>query len=169
MYRLFLKCLLLTGPKKKIARIDFTKGLNVISGPSDTGKTFIFQCLNYCLGANEVPKHIKEAEGYTRIQLSFNINDSSYTISRDFATNNIELYESDIDNINSNDKPIKTSVQKISDILMEKLGISNAKLLKNKNGGTVNLTINKFRKLSFINETEIQSENSPFLSGELIF
>lgn len=169
MYRLYLKCLLLTGNNKETARIDFTNGLNVISGPSDTGKTFIFQCLDYCLGASNNPKKIKETDGYTLLKLSFEIDGKPYTIFRDFTTNNIKLYEANIDNITDSTIPITVATNKFSEFLMEKLGISNAKLLRNQKGDTVNLTISKFRGLSFIDETEIQSENSPFLSGERMF
>ena len=51
---------------------------------------------------------------------------------------------------------------------MDKLGINNVKLWRNADGATVDLTIGKFRSLSFINETEIQSENSPFVSEQYI-
>ena len=32
-----------TGPEKKDAIIEFSKGLNVVSGPSDTGKSYLLQ------------------------------------------------------------------------------------------------------------------------------
>lgn len=42
------------GEKKSF--ISFQPGLNLILGPSDTGKTLIFQCLDFLLGASELPK-----------------------------------------------------------------------------------------------------------------
>ncbi len=166
MNRMSLKSLLLTGKDKKVARIDFSMGLNVISGPSDTGKTYIFQCLEYCLGSDTIPKDIKEVDGYTRLKLSLSIEEQNFTICRDLYTNNVEIYEALVDDIQSDTIPMKFSCKKLSNFLMDKLGINNVKLLSNADGATVDLTIGKFRALSFINETEIQSENSPFVSEQ---
>ena len=166
MNRMALNSLLLIGKDKKVARIDFSMGLNVISGPSDTGKTYIFQCLEYCLGAGAVPKDIKEVEGYTKLKLSFSIGKKEFTICRDLYTSNVEFYEVAVDNIKDDIIPLKFSYLKISEVLMDKLGIKNVKLLQKSDGTTVNLTIGKFRALSFIDETEIQSENSPFVSEQ---
>ena len=60
MKRMTLKKLELFGTGKKDAVLLFHKGLNVITGDSDTGKTYAFQCLNYMLGAEKKPKSIKE-------------------------------------------------------------------------------------------------------------
>lgn len=166
MDRMSLNSLLLEGKDKKVARIDFSMGLNVISGPSDTGKTYIFQCLEYCLGAETIPKSIKEAEGYTKLKLSFSIGKKEFTICRDLYAGNVEFYEVGVDNINDNIIPQKFFYTKLSEVLMNKLGVENIKLLKNSKGDTVNLTIAKFRRLSFVDETEMQSENSPFVSGQ---
>ena len=168
MNRIILKTLLLSGLNKNNAQINFSSGLNVISGPSDTGKTYIFQCLKYCMGSNETPKSIKEAEGYSNVWLSFMIENQDFTVRRDFTTNNIEIYETFIDNITDNSLCQKMNIRNFSDFIMEKLCIQNVRLLKNAKGDTVNLTLAKFRFLSFIDETEVQSESSAFISTQKI-
>lgn len=50
-----------TGTGVPDAEVIFSDGLNVISGPSDTGKTFIAQCIDFMLGASISPKEIPEA------------------------------------------------------------------------------------------------------------
>ena len=57
--------LALTGSAKATAEVTFRRGLNVIAGPSDTGKSFIAQCLDYALGGGDPPKEIPQAEGYS--------------------------------------------------------------------------------------------------------
>ena len=64
MKRMILHKLTLSGDGKKNATITFNKGLNVISGDSDTGKTYAFQCIDYMLGKENPPKEIIEAKGY---------------------------------------------------------------------------------------------------------
>ena len=63
-YGFFIKRLELSGSAVEIKTIQFKKGLNVIFGSSDTGKTFIFQCINYMLGGSTPPKPIPESENY---------------------------------------------------------------------------------------------------------
>jgi len=47
-----LNYLTLTGPAVDDATVTFGSGLNVISGPSDTGKTFIAECIDYAFGSS---------------------------------------------------------------------------------------------------------------------
>ena len=92
MKRIVLKKLVLSGVDKKDAVLKFTKGLNVISGDSDTGKTYAFQCINYMLGAETSPKLIKEADGYTTLSLEFQVNDDKYQLERNLGSNSVNVY-----------------------------------------------------------------------------
>ena len=46
--------------------LDFADGLNVVAGPSDTGKTYVAQCLSFLMGSGKTPKQIPEAAPYDR-------------------------------------------------------------------------------------------------------
>ena len=70
-----LRRLTLIGPGKAPAQVPFTRGLNVIAGPSNTGKSFIAQCLDYALGSGKPPKEdVPEAEGYSSVVLEIEAN-----------------------------------------------------------------------------------------------
>jgi DNA repair exonuclease SbcCD ATPase subunit len=69
-----LRRLALIGPGKAPDEIKFKRGLKVISGPSDSGKSFIAQCLDYALGSGALPKEIPEAEGYSSVVLEIEAN-----------------------------------------------------------------------------------------------
>src|SRR5687767_9591533 len=64
-----LKSLRLRGPGVEDASLTFTRGLNVIAGPSDTGKTFIVECIDFALGSGNEPREIARAKSYTSIFL----------------------------------------------------------------------------------------------------
>ena len=64
MTGIYIKELRIIGTNKKPAAINFTKGPNLISGPSNTGKTFIFELLEYMLGASAIDRRIRESNGY---------------------------------------------------------------------------------------------------------
>ena len=77
-----LRRLALIGPGKAPAEVTFARGLNVIAGPSDSGKSFIAQCLDYALGSGTAPKEIPEAEGYSAVVLCIASSDCSLALGR---------------------------------------------------------------------------------------
>ena len=60
----FVNWFRLTGPDREPAEVNLTPGLNVIWGASETGKSYIFSCIDFMLGCSEPPKAIKESRGY---------------------------------------------------------------------------------------------------------
>ena len=56
-----IRRLTLVGRGVPDAEVTFKEGLNVVSGPSDTGKTFIVQCIDYMLGGKDMPEPIPAA------------------------------------------------------------------------------------------------------------
>ena len=55
-----LRFLHVSGPAAKPATVDFVAGLNVINGPSNTGKSHILRLIDYALGAKDPPEPIAE-------------------------------------------------------------------------------------------------------------
>ena len=92
-YGFALRRLALTGPGRPAAELTFTRGLNVIAGPSDTGKSFVLQCIDYALGGGDVPKEIPEAERYTTVILEIESNHDKrvYTFERSLRGADVRL------------------------------------------------------------------------------
>src|SRR5688500_11002637 len=64
-----IRALSLIGASVPEARVEFDSGFSLIVGPSDTGKSFILQCIDYMLGGGKAPKEIPEAAGYESARL----------------------------------------------------------------------------------------------------
>jgi rubrerythrin len=62
------------------AEVVFAPTRTLIRGPSDTGKSYIRDCLRYMLGGGKAPKNIPEAEGYTSLSLEFASAGTSYRV-----------------------------------------------------------------------------------------
>ena len=75
------------------ATVFFSEGLNVIYGPSDTGKTFIVQCIDFIFGGKKSPKAIPEASGYDKISLVISpwLSPSEYELTRSLKGGAITL------------------------------------------------------------------------------
>ncbi len=78
-----LEKLISRGVGQEDAVIEFGSSHTLIRGPSDTGKSYIRDCLWYLLGGDRVPKEIPEAKGYDTLLLQFSsIDGSVYTVQR---------------------------------------------------------------------------------------
>lgn len=64
-----LERLMVAGPGKEPAIIDLSRPASVIYGPSETGKSYVYHCIAYCLGSDEIPEEIPQAHGYQSIYL----------------------------------------------------------------------------------------------------
>lgn len=109
------------GINKPDAEIVFRPTSTLVRGPSDTGKSYIRDCLWYLLGGDKVPKEIPQAKGYTSLYLEFKSSDNSiYTISRSIFGGGVEIFLDQIQDIQES-LPLP---EDISELLV---GLSGAK------------------------------------------
>ena len=96
MGRLTLLHVTFTGTNIAPASVDFSPHVTVIHGPSDTGKSFIVDAIDFVLGAKEL-KEIPEREGYSRVLLGLELPAGErITLARSVDGGSISLYRSDI-------------------------------------------------------------------------
>ncbi|TYS17099.1 hypothetical protein FZC78_10815 [Rossellomorea vietnamensis] len=172
----YIKKLMVTGKNVENAIVTFETGLNIISGPSDTGKSYIFECVNYMLGAKDVPKKIDESKGYSSILMEIVLySGKSYTLKREFGKNTIEVYDSPTLSIKNNIPEIlnykhdKQKTDNLSAFLLQKSGfIHPTSVLKKKNGELRTLSFRDLPIFITINESKIIKDKSPILSGQFV-
>lgn len=163
-----LRRLALTGPGKTAAEVTFARGLNVIAGPSDTGKSFIAQCLDYALGGGDPPKEIPEAEGYSSVLLELETNSDQrvYLLERSVRGGDV-LCKTD-------GRPDRVLVAKhqggkentVSQFLLDLSGLGTKKVRENAQGKTRPLSFRDIARLVIIDEETVIKEDSPVLSGQ---
>ena len=165
MNRMILTKLTLSGVGKKDAVLTFERGLNVITGDSDTGKTFAFQCINYILGGENPPKNITEAKDYNVITLEFTINDELYRIERTIGSSKVCIVHNG-EHLIMPYKHDPANTKNLSRYLLQLLqGHSeNAYLKKNKQNQKRTLSFRGIVHLITVDETDIIAEGSSFQS-----
>lgn len=164
----YIKKLKVVGNGKEDSEIIFERGLNVIHGPSNTGKSYIFQCIDYAFGATKI-KNIPESIGYSKIYVEIrNLdNNKPITILRFLNSTNIYYCCCSIEAVDDNphfeklkSKHDPDSDDNISKFLLKQIGINENKyLVKNKDGKKVTLGFRAITHLSLISETDIISED----------
>lgn len=160
-----LNRLVVSGVGKKDAVLKFETGLNVVSGDSDTGKTYAFQCLNYMLGAEKAPKNINEAKDYNSILLEFSVDGELYCLERSIGSNKINVTHRN-ETITLSCKHDAVSTNNISRYLLSLLleHDENIILKKNSSNGKRTLSFRDVVHLCTVAETDIIAEASAFQS-----
>jgi hypothetical protein len=169
-YGFALRRLTLIGPGKPPSEVVFTRGLNVIVGASDTGKSFIVQCINYALGGGDSPKYIPEAEGYSSIFLMIesNQNQRVYTLERSLHGGNIRCRTRNEPERKLAAKHQGGNENTISHFLLDLSGLGNKSVLTNQDGKTRPLSFRDIARLVIVDEESVIKEISPVLSGQVI-
>lgn len=159
----------LSGPNLPDAIVSFKDGLNVITGPSDTGKSFILECVDYALGKGTSPKAIKESEGYSKVTLTikFNSTHEIVRLTRVLSKANAKV----IAELNNGETlelaPTHSHKDElnISTFLLKSMDLDGKKLKKNKQSKTENLSFRALANLVLIDEEKVITSDSPFYSG----
>lgn len=162
----WIKKIVLESDTKENVCLELKKGLNVIAGESNTGKSYIYECINYVLGSKDKPKDIIEAKDYKSVILEIRGYDGSkYTILRDY-TGAIYLYNCEYE-YRQSQEPIELKSQfdindpnNISTKLIEICNIPYKKIIKNKSCETNNFTFRELIHMNMISESRITDSKS---------
>jgi len=162
--------LILTGKGLEAAIIDFKKGLNVITGPTGTGKSFIFDCINYMLGGKSLDRVPPEATNYDKIFLEVLSDNKSFTLERATKGGQYNLFKSNYyekDTVESKlllTKHDKNNEDNISTFLLDFCNLGGKEIRFNNKGKKVSLSYRDICHLSLIPETEITKLDSPIFA-----
>jgi len=155
------------GENVKPASLYFFKGLNVIAGPSNTGKSYLIECIKFALGAKAVPKSIKESKGYDTVILTMQEGTEYFKISRKFELNSATTITT-----NGGQKLVlkgrhKPDLKNLSNYFLAKIGLNNKLLLLSKEKHTTQaLTLRTLEPIFVVDEKRIVADYSPLGTGQ---
>ena len=160
--------LTLTGANVADAEVRFRRGLNVISGPSDTGKTLILQCIDFMLGGRDTPKDIPEMQGYdtATLEIIALADDTSYVLSRGLRGGSFRLRHPDGSEAVLAERHSVDRDDTVSQFLLDLVGLAGKRVRTNARGETRSLSFRDLAHLTVISEEEIIRAQSPVLSGQ---
>ncbi|MFJ4109424.1 AAA family ATPase [Oerskovia enterophila] len=164
---MWIESLSFTGPSAQEVRLQFGPRLNVVHGPSDTGKSFIADSIGFMLGGSRL-KQIPESSAYDDVHIAFTATEGrSLKIQRSTVGGKFFITtdggpRSDVSETFAAGHNAKKSY---STFLLSELGINGVMLRKNALGETQKFTIRTLAHFSIIDETKIQDDEAPALSG----
>jgi hypothetical protein len=162
--------LTLTGSNVPVAEVQFRKGLNVVSGPSNTGKTYIAQCIDYMLGRRDKPKDIPETTSYELVSLEFRseLGEAEFLFERSLQGGDIRLHMNGGIEQTLRAKHQADDQDTVSYFLLDLSGLAGRKVRTNKQGNTRSLSFRDIARLMLVDEEVVISERSPIFTGQVI-
>lgn len=163
-----IRQLTLVGRGVPNAEVQFREGLNVVSGPSDTGKTFIVQCIDYMLGGKDVPVSIPEAAQYETVRLSLNVSvdDDEVVLERSIRGGDFKLVSAGKADQHLSAKHSAAAKDSVSQYLLGLAGLAEKKVRTNKQGKTRDVSFRDLARLVLVDEETVISKTSPILTGQ---
>lgn len=163
----YLSKLKITGDNKKPAEIGFTKGLNLISGSSDTGKSYIFSCLNFVLGSSSKPEVLSNFSVYNNFYLEIiTFSDITFTLKRNIDDKKTIWQKCTLDKFNDYDKktelkskPNKKNNVDFSFFLLQLSGFKQSVVRTNNHNKTQSLSFRSIAQFLLVDEETIITKN----------
>lgn len=156
-----LKRLKSIGPDREDAVLEFGEKRTLIRGPSDTGKSYIRDCLWFLLGGDKLPKKFPLAEGYQELQLRFESEGFEYEVRRALIGGQPTVYVRAMSN--EEDLAFEPLEDDIGELLVERSGAHGKQIIRSlSERGAV--TGDDVRHWALWSQTAILSENPT--SGE---
>lgn len=164
MSEFYITKVLAKGSGKTDSFVEFQPGLNLIQGRSNTGKTCIIKCIDFCFGGKNTP--FDGSLGYTTIELSLHTPKGNIQITRSFGKNKVEVitnvpgYDSCTYDLKPNSKKKEPSPL-LGDLLLASIGIEDEQYIyKNKYFDTQKMSWRTILPLLLFSVTDIVKETS---------
>ena len=171
----YIEKIIVTGSGKTDSIIELSNGVNIIYGPSNTGKTYIVKCIDYMFGSEREPIDI--STGYQYIKIIVRTQCGTITMSRKIGENKIEVSSND-NNVPSGKyatKASRTNYDKtINSVWLSLIGINDLHLvISNENYKKQILSWRTFSHMQENPEVEISVSSPEYawirLHGKAVF
>lgn len=171
MSRFYVKEIIVSGSTQNVAasKIEFEDGVNIVHGPSNTGKSYILDCINFMLGGKDIP-FSRVITNYDVVTITFVSNEGKRVCckrmivegrgkKKEVGSNTIEFTYSDILEFPVGDYYIeskKKNARPYSEFLLFLLGLTKVPhIISTKSRDTNALSLRTIFHFFYLNEENI--------------
>lgn len=129
-----LRRLSVRGPGLVPAEVDFDGVRSLVRGPSDTGKSHIFDCIWYLLGGSAAPELLPESTGYDSMELVFTHGEHEYVVRKAIAGGAAAVFVR-LDTLHvahGTPNPLEQVDQEIGELLVKLSGAAGKQVLRSR-------------------------------------
>ncbi|MDD3307948.1 MAG: AAA family ATPase [Acetobacterium sp.] len=169
MNRFYFEKLIVSGGGHNKSTINFKPGLNLIIGPSNTGKSLIFDCIDYVFGftpkSDRPSKIVDNNYGYEKITLYLVTASGTVVLERTIGDAKISVSGSDTTIEHGTYSTSKSARKNINAVFLKLLGIHEPhEILSSQAGKTQALTWRSILHLFFMRQADIARETSALIA-----
>lgn len=151
------------GPDRETAEVTFHPKRRLIRGPSETGKSYIYDCLWYMLGGNDFPEKFPLAQGYQEFRLRFTAHGDEYEVRKGLGGGSAAIYWRAL--ANADEQAFEPLDQDLGELLVTLSGANGKQILRNhsKRGA---VTGDDLRHWSLWSQSDIPAKQPSVGSGQ---
>lgn len=167
---LWIESLQVTGDEVEPSIINFAPGLNVIHGPSDTGKTYLAKTIKYMLAGSTRP--FPPETGYTKIRMVLRSSEGKVALSRQIGSSKITVHADrvfavPVDEFAANNTDANPTGYTVSDLLLRMIGVREERVvITNQYGGRKKLAWKNLSDTLHRGEGRVTAEESIFTTNK---
>lgn len=145
--------------------LELKNGLNIIYGPSNTGKSLIFECIDFMLGGTG-EKLSDSPVGFKSVQMTLDVDGNELVMDREINSTELQV-TGDVPGIDSGIYKTTRAKRNTSKLWLSLMGIDDEiKIIQKMDFSPQTLGIRTFLHMFLIKESRMVSENSILKSGE---
>ena len=129
----YIKKIFLTGNGVETSGVDLTPGLNIIYGPSETGKSYITKCIKFMYGKKD--SEIDETFGFDTVHMVLDVDGKTLTLVRRLDEETITV-SGNVNGIENGNYTLSSGKQRIGDLWLALMGIDEPTQIIKKNDFT---------------------------------
>ncbi len=154
----YIKKIAISGNGKKTSSVELTPGLNIICGPSDTGKSYVVEILDYLFGSDHIPIDVKH--DYDTFEMHVHTSRGEIIVRRKVddgdKTNSAEVISTD-SRIDSGDYKVKKGSPNLNeDVWLKIMGvIEHHDIISTQKYKTQRLTIRSILHMMLVKEENV--------------
>ncbi|GHV06099.1 hypothetical protein FACS1894217_04140 [Clostridia bacterium] len=150
----YIKKIIVSGGGNEPSTLDFTDGLNIVCGPSNTGKSYVIECLDFLFGSKKI--RLAQNAGYDTVKAVVQIKDGgTVSFERKVDAKKISVV-SMVKDIESGTYSIDGTKNNISDVWLALVGIPETpSIIKNSRFEKQRLGLRSFLHAILINESNV--------------
>ncbi|MCL7457795.1 AAA family ATPase [Micromonospora sp. MSM11] len=156
------------GKDAEPATVDFSPGLTVIYGASDTGKSFIVDAIDFAMGSSQL-RPIREAEPYSSVLLGLRVDEEDLTLVRSLSGGTVRVYNTLLKEVPQSPPTVELKAKHtkgqrntVSAFLLDRIGLHGKVLRKNAQNQVVELTLRKLAPLFVVHEGQMVALTPPY-------
>lgn len=129
----YIKKIFLTGKGVEESGVDLTPGLNIIYGPSETGKSYITKCIKFMYGKKD--SEIDDTFGFDTVHMILDVDGKPLTLVRRLDEEKITV-SGNVNGIENGDYTLSSGKNRIGDLWLSLMGITEPTQIIKKNDFT---------------------------------